>query len=137
MILKLVKHSLKDINVQLKKIELKLHIGAVDYPDMQNYLDSNLPLVDTGDRPYVDLDITDEYIIREFGQNIDPIELMWHRDNEDRVVEILNAGNGWQFQYDEKLPTKLQPNSRISIPKHEWHRLWKGEGKLLLKIYKK
>jgi hypothetical protein len=104
---------------------------------MQNYLDSNLPLVDSGDRPYVDLDITDEYIIREFGQNIDPIELMWHRDNEDRVVEILNAGNGWQFQYDEKLPTKLQPNSRISIPKHEWHRLWKGEGKLLLKIYKK
>jgi len=90
--------------------------------------------VDSG-KPYIDLEITDEYIIREFGQNIDPIELMWHRDDEDRVVEVLNSGDGWQFQYDEKLPTKLKPNSRISILKHEWHRLWKGEGKLLLKIF--
>ena len=104
---------------------------------MQNYSDLNQASQDSGDKPYLDLEVTDEYIIREFSQNIDPIELMWHRDDEDRIVEVLNAGDGWQFQYDEKLPTKLQPNSRISIPKHEWHRLWKGEGKLLLKIYKK
>jgi len=103
---------------------------------MQNYSDLNQASQDFGDRPYVDIEINNKYIIREFSQNIDPIELMWHRDNEDRIVEVLNAGNGWQFQYDEKLPTKLKPNSRISILKHEWHRLWKGEGKLILKIYK-
>ena len=29
-------------------------------------------------RPYTDLVVTDEYVIREFDENIDPIELMWH-----------------------------------------------------------
>ena len=29
-------------------------------------------------QPYVDLVVTDEYVIREFDENIDPIELMWH-----------------------------------------------------------
>ena len=33
--------------------------------------------------PYTDIEVTDKYIIREFNENIDPIELMWHRDDED------------------------------------------------------
>ena len=33
------------------------------------------------DKPYVDIETTDKYIIREFDDNIDPIELMWHRDD--------------------------------------------------------
>lgn len=88
-------------------------------------------------KPYTDLETTDKYIIREFDENIDPIEMMWHRDDEDRNVEVLEAGNGWQFQYDEKLPTHLTPGLNIFIPKHEWHRVWKGEGKLRLKILKR
>ena len=48
-------------------------------------------------KPYKDLEVTDEYIIREFDDNIDPIELMWHRDDEDRVVEVLDSGQGWKF----------------------------------------
>ena len=40
-------------------------------------------------QPYKDLEKTDRYIIREFSQNIDPIELMWHRDDEDRTIEII------------------------------------------------
>ena len=122
-------------NAQLKKIKLKQDIGAADYLAMQNYLDLNPTSVVSG-KPYIDLEVTDDYIIREFGQDIDPIEMMWHRDNEHRTVEVIEAGEGWQFQYDEKLPIKLEPNSRISILKHEWHRLWKGEGKLILKINK-
>jgi len=50
-------------------------------------------------QPYTDLEITDKYIVREFDQNIDPIELMWHRDLEDRTVEVLE-GEEWQFQRD-------------------------------------
>ena len=122
-------------NAQLKKIKLKQDIGAADYLAMQNYLDLNPTSVVSG-KPYINLEVTDDYIIREFDQNIDPIEMMWHRDNEHRTVEVIEAGEGWQFQYDEKLPIKLEPNSRISILKHEWHRLWKGEGKLILKINK-
>ena len=103
---------------------------------MQNYSDSNQTSQDSGNRPYVDIEINNKYVIREFGENIDPIELMWHRDDEDRVVEVIQAGNGWKFQYDNELPKKLEPNMTIEIPKHDWHRLHKGEGNLLLKIWK-
>ena len=102
---------------------------------MQNYSDSNQTLVDSG-KPYTDLEITDKYIIREFSQNIDPIELMWHRDNEDRIVEVLEAGKGWQFQYDERLPLEFKQGVRIFIHKHDWHRVIKGKDNLILKIEK-
>lgn len=88
------------------------------------------------EKPYRDLEITDEYIIREFDENIDPIELLWHRDNEDRMVEILECGEGWGFQFDDGLPFELEPNTSIFILRHDWHRVVKGEGTLLLKIHK-
>ena len=84
-------------------------------------------------KPYIDLETTDKYIVREFSQNIDPIELMWHRDKEDRTVEVLE-GEGWQFQRDNELPVELKEGVRIFIPKYQWHRVHKGEGKLILKI---
>jgi hypothetical protein len=83
--------------------------------------------------PYVDIEVTDKYIIREFNENIDPIELLWHRDNEYRTLEILGETD-WKIQLDDKLPTSL--NELIYIPKHEWHRVIKGTGTLKLKIYK-
>lgn len=84
-------------------------------------------------RPYTDIEVTDEYVIREFNENIDPIELMWHRDDEDRVVEIVGKTD-WKIQLDNQLPTSL--NESIFIPRHEWHRAIKGTGNLKLKIYK-
>ena len=84
-------------------------------------------------KPYTDIEVTDKYIIREFNENIDPIELMWHRDNEDRTLEILDETN-WKIQLDNKLPILLE--NHIFIPKHEWHRVIKGTGTLKLKIYK-
>ncbi len=102
---------------------------------MLNYSDLNQTLVDSG-KPYTDLEITDKYVIREFSQNIDPIELMWHRDNEDRTVEVLEAGKGWKFQYDERLPLEFKQGVRIFIHKHDWHRVIKGKGNLILKIEK-
>ena len=51
-------------------------------------------------KPYKDLEVTDSYIIREFSENIDPIELLWHRDNENRTVEIIGETD-WKVQlYD-------------------------------------
>ena len=43
----------------------KHHIGAVDYHVMQNYSDSNQASQDSG-KPYIDLEVTDEYILRQF-----------------------------------------------------------------------
>ena len=84
-------------------------------------------------KPYTDIEVTDKYIIREFNENIDPIELMWHRDDESRVVEIIGETN-WKLQLDDKLPTSM--NKPIFIPRHHWHRVIKGDGNLKLKIHK-
>ena len=83
--------------------------------------------------PYTDIETTDTYIIREFSENIDPVELMWHMDNESRTIEILEDTN-WQIQLDNGLPTSLKEH--IFIPKHMYHRLIKGNGTLKLKIHK-
>ena len=85
------------------------------------------------EKPYIDLEVTNEYTIREFNENIDPIELLWHRDDEDRTVEILGETD-WKLQLDNQLPTSL--NESIFIKRHEWHRVIKGTGTLKLKIYK-
>jgi len=83
--------------------------------------------------PYIDIEVTYEYIIREFNENIDSIELMWHRNDENRLVEII-ANTDWKVQLENELPTSI--NSPIFIPKHEWHRVIKGTGTLKLKIHK-
>ena len=83
--------------------------------------------------PYIDIEITDTYIIREFDENIDPIELMWHRDNESRTLEIIGETD-WKIQLDNKLPILLE--NHIFIPKHAYHRVIKGTKTLKLKIYK-
>ena len=99
---------------------------------MQNYSDLNQVFLDSG-KPYTDLEVTEDYTLRQFNESIDPIELLWHRDNEDRVVEIIGKTD-WKLQLDNSLPTSLQ--ERIFIPRHKWHRVIKGTGVLNLKIYK-
>ena len=83
--------------------------------------------------PYTDIETTDTYIIRKFNENIDPIELMWHRDSTDRVLEILGETD-WKIQFDDSLPILLENN--IFIPKYTWHRVIKGTGDLKIKIMK-
>jgi hypothetical protein len=84
-------------------------------------------------KPYTDIEITDKYIIREFNENIDPIELMWHRDSTNRTLEIIGETD-WKIQLDNKLPILLE--NHIFIREKEWHRVIKGTGTLKLKIYK-
>ena len=83
--------------------------------------------------PYKDLEVTDLYIIREFSEDIDPIELLWHRDNEDRTIEIIGKTD-WKIQLEDNLPSSL--NNPIFIPKSMYHRVIKGTGSLKIKIYK-
>jgi hypothetical protein len=58
---------------------------------------------------------------------------MWHRDDEDRTIEILGETD-WLIQLDNSLPILLEGN--IFIPRHEWHRVIKGQKNLLVKINK-
>jgi hypothetical protein len=83
--------------------------------------------------PYVDTPITQSEVTRKFSQDIDPIELKWHRDDESREIVSENLTD-WMIQLDNALPVSL--NNTITIPRHEWHRLVKGSGDLILKIKK-
>lgn len=88
------------------------------------------------EKPYTDIETGLDYVIREFDENIDTIALLWHRDDEQRLVEVLECGQGWKMQMDDQLPTSLEPGVSIFILRHQWHRVIKGEGKLLVKIHK-
>ena len=83
--------------------------------------------------PYNDLSVTADYTIREFNHDIDPHELMWHRDLQDRTVKVLE-GEGWFFQLDNELPVELKEGIILFIPRMQWHRVLKGSSTLKLQI---
>lgn len=83
--------------------------------------------------PFLQKKIKENVFIREFDQNIDSKELVWHRDKEDREIEVLENEN-WFFQMDNELPKLLK--EKIFIPKESYHRVIKGDGKLVVKITK-
>jgi quercetin dioxygenase-like cupin family protein len=84
-------------------------------------------------KPYQDNIISEDTKIRIFDENIDPIELMWHRDLKTRQITILE-GIGWSYQQEDSLPKQLNPGDQIVIPALEWHRVIKGTTNLKLKI---
>lgn len=81
---------------------------------------------------YSDFEI-DDCVIRTFNESIYPIELKWHRDDEDRTI-IAVCKTDWMIQLENKLPQTL--NSPVFIARGEWHRLIKGSGELKVKIVK-
>tara|TARA_B110000971_G_C19953884_1_gene474723 strand:- start:903 stop:1172 length:270 start_codon:yes stop_codon:yes gene_type:complete len=74
------------------------------------------------------------YTLREFSNKTSSIELVWHRDKEDRYVQVV-SGTDWLFQLDNQAPQAF-PKDKLFIPKETYHRLIKGTGDLVVKIYK-
>ena len=87
------------------------------------------------DFPFTEIQINEETFIREFSSKVDEMELIWHRDKENRHIKVLE-GNGWKFQFDEELPIDMTNNSTISIPKGKIHRIIKGYGPLKIELHK-
>ena len=83
--------------------------------------------------PYTQKQITNNSFLREFSESVESEELVWHRDRKDRHVEIIE-GKGWKLQMDNQLPIKLSEGDMVYIPKNTYHRIHKGEGKLVVKI---
>ena len=75
----------------------------------------------------------DKSNIRTFSKDVDPMDLVWHQDKEDRTIEILE-GKGWAFQNDNELPLDISEGDRIFIPINKIHRLLKGTTDLKIKI---
>lgn len=73
--------------------------------------------------------------IRTFSVNANESEFVWHRDREDREIEVLE-GIGWQFQYDDTLPNYIKEGDRFVINKMQYHRLIKGKNDLMIRITK-
>ena len=76
----------------------------------------------------------EEADIRTFDPEIDDAEYVWHRDLEDREIEVLE-GEGWQFQVDKCLPWLLKKGMVFDIRKGEYHRLIKGATPLKCRVY--
>jgi hypothetical protein len=83
--------------------------------------------------PFKETKLEDNIFIREFSQNTDSSEMLWHRDKEDRIIESLEETD-WMFQLDNQLPQKI--SGEIFIPKEVYHRLIKGTGDLKIKLIK-
>jgi hypothetical protein len=71
--------------------------------------------------------------IRTFSKDVNAMDLIWHMDDEDRNIEVLE-GEGWKFQRDNELPLELTEGVSIFIPRHQIHRVIKGETDLKIKI---
>ena len=77
--------------------------------------------------------IVGESRIRTFNKDVLTEELVWHRDKEDRLVEIIE-GNGWELQLDNELPVKMNDGDSFIIPEGVYHRVKRGSDKLVIKI---
>jgi hypothetical protein len=87
------------------------------------------------DFPFEEKLIRGTTFLREFKENVDSSELIWHLDREDRIVVPIKS-DGWKLQLDNELPKMLEEGKRYFIPKMTYHRVIKGKGDLRIKLTK-
>jgi hypothetical protein len=83
--------------------------------------------------PFKEEVMSDNVFIREFKQDTDSGEFMWHRDREDRIIESI-GDTDWMIQLDDELPKVIQ--GEVFIPMGVYHRVIKGTGDLKIKLQK-
>lgn len=82
-------------------------------------------------KPYTQIKLSENEVIREFSKDVDNSEMVWHRDKEDREVEPVGKTD-WMYQLDNQIPKIIE--GKIFIPKETFHRVIKGTGDLKVKI---
>ena len=83
--------------------------------------------------PFKEQIVSDNVFIREFKQDTDSGEFMWHRDREDRIIESIGETD-WKIQLDDELPKAIQ--GEVFIPMGVYHRVIKGTGDLKIRLQK-
>ena len=83
-------------------------------------------------KPYLEI-VNGNVITRVLPESVTSEELVWHRDKNDRKVEILQS-EGWKFQHDNQIPFELKRGDILEIKKNTYHRVIKGKGDLVIKI---
>jgi quercetin dioxygenase-like cupin family protein len=84
------------------------------------------------EKPYQE-EITASVTERIFSPDTAQEELVWHRDERDRIVTII-ADTDWQFQFDNQLPINLHKGVALFIKAGEYHRVIKGTTTLKITI---
>lgn len=82
--------------------------------------------------PFQESKLSDNTFIREFKQDTDSGEFMWHRDFENRIIESIGETD-WMIQIDNELPKVID---KVFIPMGVYHRVIKGTGDLKIKLIK-
>ena len=83
--------------------------------------------------PYTEYLNPNNVIVRQFSQDVNDDELVWHRDKKDRTFKVI-SGVGWKFQHDNELPFVMKIGDVVKVKKEEFHRIHKGQGKLIIEI---
>ena len=83
--------------------------------------------------PYTEYLNPNNIKVRQFSQDVDNEELIWHRDKKDRVFKVI-SGVDWKFQHDNELPFVMKIGNKVKVKKEEFHRIHKGLGKLIIEI---
>ena len=81
--------------------------------------------------PFIESLLDTTKTTRLFSKDLTQEDLKWHFDDEDRIISSKDPTD-WLFQFDNKLPQKI--NGTIHIKKGKWHRLIKGSGDITLVI---
>ena len=84
-------------------------------------------------RPFEELIGTYDKSVRGFSRDIDEDDLVWHRDREDRLLQIVGEMSDWQIQLENQLPQNIDG---VFIPKETYHRLIKGSGSVIIEVRK-
>ena len=116
---------MKDIKILKKIINRQLDTMDIESID-------NMEVLESDKHPFEE-SIVGESRIRTFNKDVLTEELVWHRDKEDRLVEIIE-GNGWELQLDNELPVKMNDGDSFIIPEGVYHRVKRGSDKLVIKI---
>lgn len=83
--------------------------------------------------PFSENELGENQFIREFKQDTESGDFVWHRDREDRVIESIGETD-WMIQIDNELPKKIE--GRVFIPMGIFHRVIKGTGNLKIRLKK-
>ena len=85
------------------------------------------------EKPYIEHKLNNGMLLRTFSKDALIEELVWHRDHNDRVVEVIE-GEGWEIQFDNNLPQLLEVGKQYAIPANTYHRVKRGTTDLVIKI---
>jgi len=83
--------------------------------------------------PFKQEKLNNTTFVRTFDKDVLSEELTWHRDRENRTVEVIQ-GEGWELQLEDRFPVELEVGKTYSIPAYTFHRVKRGTSNLVLKI---